>query len=232
MAVTPLLAPESDRHFESILESTGIRPPLHVLGSDGKRLPGTEIVVFGNGPVEHIAISRNPQFDDGGWEDHPTVTAPGWAGSIDNSQLEKEADITIEWPAPQPTYDVRKHAELGAIRTWRGTLSPWEPLVFTRAPQPVPALTAEVPARVKPGSALEFRLRNRFAFPGGARVVRLELLTPSGEPYDLYARNVLFRSEAHTEQIPIACNDPKGRWRVRIHDVATGHKQELSFEVD
>ncbi|MCX6620959.1 MAG: beta-galactosidase trimerization domain-containing protein [Acidobacteria bacterium] len=229
------LQADSDRSLpdllESILDSAGIRPAVRVLGKDGKRLPGTEVVVFGNGPVEHVAISRNPQFDDGGWEEHPTMTAPGWAGSIDNSLLEKDAEVTIEWAVAQQTYDLRKRADLGSIKTWKGTLNPWAPLVFTRSPRPVPTLNAEIPPRVSPGSVLELRLRNRSTFPGGARVVRLELETPSGQPYELYCRNILFKSEAHTEEIPLARNDPKGRWRARIHDVVTGHSQELSFEV-
>ncbi len=217
--------------LERILESAGVRPAVRVLGKDGKRLPGTEVVVFTNGPVEHIAIFRNPQFDDGGWEDHPTMTAPGWAGTIDNSLLENEADITIEWATAQHTYDVRSCRDLGAIKTHMATLSPWEPMVFTRSSRPVPTLSVEISPRVSPGAVLELTLRNSSVFPEGSRVVRLELETPSGRPYELYARNVLFKSEAHTEQIPLACNDPRGRWRARIHDVITGHSQDLNFDV-
>jgi hypothetical protein len=216
---------------ESILAAADVHPAVRVRAAGGGRLPGTEVVVFRNGDVVHVAVFRNPQFDDGGWEDHPTLTAPGWAGTIDNSLLEEEADITIEWPTAEHTYDVRGRRDLGAIRTHNARLSPWEPLVFTRSPRPVPRVSAEAPARLRPGGVLELLLRNDAGFPAGFRVVRLDVEMPTGKPYELYARNILFKSEAHTEQIPFASNDPSGRWRARVLDVMTGDSQDLSFEI-
>lgn len=217
---------------EGLLALAEVRPTVHVLGSDGKRLPGTEAVTFTNGPLEHIAIFRNPQFDDGGWEDHPTMTAPGWAGTIDNSYLEKDADITIEWQTAKHTYDVRSRKYFGPVATHRTILSPWEPLIFTRSSQPIPDLRVEISPLVQAGTALELTFANETAFPDRAfRVVRLDLETPAGQPYELYARNVLVKSAAQTERIPVAFNDPRGRWRARIVDVMTGHSQDLQFEV-
>ncbi len=218
--------------MESILGLADVHPRVRALGSDGKRLPGTEVVTFRNGLVEHIAIFRNPQFDDGGWEDHPTMTAPGWAGTIDNSLLEKEAAVTIDWGATKQCYDVLNRRDLGTIAACNATLSPWEPLIFTRSPQPLPKLRAEITPQAKTGGPLEVMLTNEPAFPDQTfRVVRLEFETPSGSRYELYARNLLLSSTPHTERIPLACNDPKGRWRAHIQDVATGQSQELSFSV-
>jgi hypothetical protein len=217
---------------EGILGLAEVRPAVRVLDKDGKRLPGTEIVTFSNGAVEHVAIFRNPQYDDGGWEDHPTMTAPGWAGTIDNSLFEKEAEVTIEWTNPNQSYDVRNHRDLGAIAVHKTTLSPWEPLVFTRSPQPIPKLHVELKPQARAGAMLDVTLTNEPSVNDPAfRVVRLEFETPSGGRYELYARNLLLRSTSHTERIPLACNDPKGRWRVHIRDVATGQSQEIGFDV-
>jgi hypothetical protein len=217
---------------EGVLGLAEVRPTVRVLGIDGKRLPGTEVVTFANGCVEHVAIFRNPQFDDGGWEDHPTMTAPGWAGTIDNSLLEREADITIEWKTTKSTYDVRSRRNLGPLATHRTTLSPWEPLVFTRSPRPIPALRVQAPPRVSAGAALELTFARETGFPDRAfRVVRLDLEDPAGRPSELYSRNVLLKSAAETERIPLAFNDPPGRWRVRVLDVMTGQAQDLHFEV-
>jgi hypothetical protein len=215
---------------EGILGLAGVHPSVRVLGSDGKRLPGTEVVTFSNGALEHVAIFRNPQFDDGGWEDHPTMTAPGWAGTIDNSLFEKEAEVTIEWKTSKQCYDVRSGRDLGAIAACKTTLSPWEPLVFTRSPQPVPKLHVEITPPARAGAPLEVTLTNEAAFPDQTfRAVRLEFETPSGDRYELYARNLLLKSTPHTERIPLACNDSKGRWRAHIQDVTTGQSQEVSF---
>ena len=73
---------------------------------------------------------------------------------------------------------------------------------------------------------------NETAFPEQTfKVVRLEFETPSGGRYELYARNLLLKSTPHTERIPLACSDPKGRWRAHARDVATGQSQEVSFGV-
>jgi hypothetical protein len=182
--------------------------------------------------VEHVAIFRNPQFDDGGWEDHPTMTVPGWAGTIDNSFLEKEAEVTIDWGAARQCYDVLSCRDLGTIASCKAILNPWEPLVFTRSPQPVPKLRVEITPKAQAGAALEVTLKNETAFHAQTfRVVRLEFETPSAERYELCARNLLVRSAPHTERIPLACNDPKGRWRAHVQDVATGQSQQVSFGV-
>ena len=218
--------------MEGILALADVRPATRVLGSDGKRLPGTEVVTFSNGTLEHVAIFRNPQFDDGGWEDHPTMTAPGWAGTIDNSFLETEADITIEWQNAKHTYDVRGRRDIGKVTAHKTKLSPWEPLVFTRAAQSIPNLQVQLAPQVHAGASLELSFTKGPAFPEGAfRVVRVDVETPAGQSYDLYGRNLLLRSTTHTERIPLAFNDPRGRWRARILDVATGQSQELLFEV-
>ena len=80
----------------------------------GNRLPGTEVVRFANGAFEHVAVFRNPQFDDGGWGE-PTHQAGARVGP--------EASTTPIWkkmpksPFPGssalPTYDVRGKSDLG-----------------------------------------------------------------------------------------------------------------------
>ena len=217
--------------LEAVLALSEIHPRVRVLGSDGKRLPGTEVVLFRNGPVEHVAIFRNPQFDDGGWENHPTMKAPGWAGTIDNSLLESDAQVTVEWKSARHAYDVRGRRDLGMVATHKATLSPWDPLILTLSTQPIPKLALEVSPEVKSGTQLEVMLTSEPLAAQTFRVVRLEIETPSGQRYELYHRNLLLNGSPHTERIPLAHNDPKGRWRVSIRDVMTGHSQQASFTV-
>ncbi len=138
--------------LEALLRMAGIKPPVRVLDAAGNRLPGTEVVRFANGAYEHVAVFRNPQFDDGGWGDLPTMPEREWAGSIDNSLLERDARITLTWRTPMLTYDIRGKRELGEAANVQMLLDPWSPLVMTRAPQPIPPLRAEPPAEVQAGS--------------------------------------------------------------------------------
>jgi Beta-galactosidase trimerisation domain len=230
------LQPHSPTSLPDLLEGVfglaQIEPRVRVLGADGKRLPGTEIVCFANGAYEHVAIFRNPQFDDGGWGSYPTSKAPGWAGEIDNTLLESQAQVTISWPASMHTYDMRGRQEIGETTKHQAILDPWSPLTFTRAPMPVPQLRVQASEQVQPGTPLALTLTDESSLPEATfRVVRLEFVTPDGSPYDLYARNVLVRSTPHTERFFLSYNDPKGRWRVRVRDVMTGRIQDAAFNL-
>ncbi len=226
------LDPSLPELMEGILSLAQVRPRVSVLAPDGKRLPGTEVAVFSNGSCEHLAVFRNPQFDDGGWGDNPTIKAGDWTGEIDNSLLEKPAEVRIEWPEARQTYDVRERKDLGHVQSHQKILDPWSPLIFTRAAQPLPNLHVELPTDARAGRPLAVKLASEGAFPEGAvRVVRVELLNPAGVSYHLYGRNLLMRASPVVERIPTAYNDPKGRWRLRAHDLMTGQEIETAFDL-
>jgi hypothetical protein len=230
--------------IESALEMAEIKPQVRVLGADGKRLPGAEIVRYANGNCEHVAIFRNPQFDNAGWDVYPKLLADRFEpivnsaliddveDAIDNSLFEKEDAITIEWTEEHQTYDVRGRKDLGNGRTLKATLNPWEPLVYTRSPQPLSTLRVAVSPDARAGEMVEFIMTDNGSAPAGSfRVVHLEFRTPSGELYDLYTRNTLIKTTPHIERVPFAVNDPKGNWKVIGHDLMTGQEVESSFEL-
>ncbi|HEV2379804.1 MAG TPA: beta-galactosidase trimerization domain-containing protein [Terriglobia bacterium] len=218
---------------EAVLKLVHIEPQVRVLDASGRRLPGTEVVRFANGPCKHVAIFRNPQLDDGGWGDYPTGPERGWAGEIDNALLEKEAQVTIVWPTALPTYDVRGKRDLGDSAKVEMALDPWSPLIVTRSPQPIPELHIEGPEQVRAGDLLALTLRDEAPMPEGTfRAVHLEFTTPDGRPYDLYARNLLVKATPQVEHLPLAFSDPKGSWKVNAYDVMTGRAATVAFTVE
>ena len=218
--------------MEGVFGLAKIEPQVRVLDVAGKRLPGTEIVRFANGGCEHLAIFRNPQRDDGGWGDLPTLPERGWAGEIDNSLLEKEAQVTITWPVALPTYDVRGKEDLGEVAKVQKVLDPWSPLVLTRSPQHLPQLRVEAPEQVRAGAQLAVALRDEAPGPAGSfRIVRLELVTPEGRPIGIYSRNVKVEATPHIERFALAYNDPEGKWQVNSLDLMTGRAVEAAFTV-
>ena len=214
------------------MQLAGICPGIRVLGTDGKRLPGTEVVVFENGSCRQVAIFRNPQLDDGGWGSYRQKKSNwrDWTTDADNSAFEKEEAITIEFGETLPTYDVRARKDLGTVRVCKATLSPWEPLFLTRAPHPLPKLELALPSVCSPGSELLLTLSSSETQPEGTvRVVRLELRGPSEEPYELYSNNVILTSLPDTVRIPMAFNDPPGTWSVQGFDLISGQSLLGSF---
>jgi hypothetical protein len=218
--------------LEGVLSLAQIKPTVRVLDASSRRLPGTEVVRFSNGACEHVAIFRNPQFDDGGWGDLPTAPERGWAGEIDNTLLESEAHLSVTWPAPQQAYDVRGKRDLGETARVEAVLDPWSPLVLTRSPKPIPELRVQLPEQVDTGGALEVTLQDNAPVPEGtSRVVRLEFVRPGGSACDLYARNILVKATPHVERFDLAFNDPAGRWQLSAHDLMTGRVTQSAFTV-
>ncbi len=238
------LKPGSDSSLpeivENVLASAQVKPRVRVLGADGKRLPGTEIVRFANGNCEQVAIFRNPQFDNGGWGAYPKLLAdssapvldPALIQNIDNSLLEKEAQVSIEWTSEDQTYDIRGLKDIGKVRTQKAVLNPWEPLVYTRSQEPLSGVRVAV-SRARAGDMVEVILTDDGPLPEGAfRLVHLEFKTPAGDLYELYNRNVIVRTTPHVERIPFAVNDPKGNWKVAAHDLITGQVIESPFNLE
>ena len=225
--------------MESVFALADVKPQVRVLGPDGTRLPGTEIVRFSNGGSEQVGIFRNPQTDDGGFGAYPKLLSdsnvpdidPNLSVNIDNSLLEKEEEVTIEWTGSGQTYDVRGRKDLGQTNTVKTKLDPWSALVFTRSQRPLPSLKVEVRG-AHAGAMAEVVLTGEGSLPDGTfRVVHLEFRTPAGESYELYARNVMLHSSPYVERIPFAVNDPKGNWKLSAHDLATGQVAEVPFEL-
>lgn len=232
--LNPHASPELPDLMQGILDKAAITPRVRVLGPDGKRLPGTEVVLFQNGQCELVAIFRNPQLDDGGWGSYATKKSNwrDWTTNVDNAVFETEVEVTVEWLHEGATYDVRSRKDLGTIKSCKSTLNPWEALVFTRAPRPLAKVKLDAPERSSAGSVVEVTLSSEGPHPEGTcRVVRLEVDKPSGSPCELYAQNLPVTSFPHTMTIPIAFNDPQGSWRIRGHDLMTGQTLEATFTV-
>ena len=142
--------------MESVFALADVKPQVRVLGTDGKRLPGTEIVRFSNGGCEQVGVFRNPQTDDGGFGAYPKLLAdsnvpdidPNLSENIDNSLLEKEEDVTIEWTLDWANLWRAGRKDLGQTSTVKTKLDPWSALVFTRSQQPLPGLKGRFAERV------------------------------------------------------------------------------------
>jgi len=220
--------------IENLLSTAQVRPRVRVSGPDGKRLLGTEVVFLKNGACELIAIFRNPQFDTAGWGSYAARKANwrDWTTSVDNSALESDAEVTIEWDAAAYTYDVRGRKDLGSTGVCKATLTPWEPLIYTRAARPLPKLHLDLPANCMAGSPMELTLTSdETQSEGTTRVVHFEFIRPSGEPCEHYAKNIMVSSMPHVVRVPVAFNDSSGNWTVQAHDLLSGQILQGTFTV-
>jgi hypothetical protein len=104
-------------------------------------------------------------------------------------------------------------------------------LVLSRSPLSIASLEVKT-ANARRGEMLEIVLSDGGVLPDGMfRLVHLDVKTPEGEVYEAYSRNAVVRATPHVERIPLAVNDPAGKWTVRAHDLMSAQVVEVGFEL-
>lgn len=64
-------------------------------------------------------------------------------------------------------------------------------------------------------------------------VVHVEFFLPDGSPCWWYSGNVLASAKmGYTGRIPLAFNEKKGEWKIKVTDFATGKHVEKKFIVE
>src|SRR5206468_6425549 len=128
-------------------------------------------------------------------------------------------------------YNVRTAKALGNTARIEVTLDPYEPSVFAIAPAPMPELALSAPARVKRGDTVTLGISFAAQSPAANHVVHIDVVNPSGQIAGYYSGNLLAPQGRAAKLIPIAVNDPGGRWEIRVKDLLTGQSKTAGLEV-
>jgi hypothetical protein len=59
----------------------------------------------------------------------------------------------------------------------------------------------------------------------------LDVYRPDGSRYYSYSRNFAFRNGLWTGRLPLAINDPPGKWTLHARDVTSGVTAQCQVEV-
>ncbi len=186
-------APEdaADGVVKPLLAQAGVTPVIRTLGQDGRRVRGVETVRWRNGEYQIVALFRK-----GGEEEKATVVLP------------KDAYV----------YDLRHHKHFGPTRRFPTVIHPNRPTFFVVTPAALsPPQATPAAASVHRGAAARLALRA----PGarGLHAFRLRVTRPDGRRADWLDRVVLVDAKPVTAVLPIAYNDPRGKWTVRVIDL-------------
>jgi hypothetical protein len=122
---------------------------------------------------------------------------------------------TVELPA---TNQVRYDLLRGGIAGARLETSPEMPVLLVERSTRI--------AKLEITPALEVRLTDEHGAPVDRSVVRLEVYDPVGMLIRHYSRNYTVRDGIARLEVPLALNDAKGKWRLRVRDVVSGISAE------
>jgi len=137
----------------------------------------------------------------------------------------------IEFERDWDVYDSIAGRYLG--RTRRVTLQEGsEPVLLALLPYRVTGMRLEAPAAMAAGKTLRFivRLRTDRGLVG-RHVVAVDVIDPTGARRPAYHINLDGSGGVLSGTVPLALNDPPGRWTLRARDAATGTEAEARVEV-
>ena len=205
---------EQWRVLNELLALEQVRPECTVTTGD-QPLRGVEIVRYQDGPVSYYGFIKHRNDTD-----------------------EQPVTATIITSQAGHIYDVRAGKYLGEANTWQAEFVPARAKVFARIPYRVTGLKLTV----TPGAweanerekgvtlACNLSLQTSGGRPG-RHWVRVQAFGPDGQERTCYARNVALEGGAAVTYIPLALNDPPGKWRITARDVISGATGEGSFQL-
>jgi len=201
--------PELHRTMGRILESALGTPEFRVTDPSGQPVVGVEIQAFRNGALTLLAIQSNPELDIGSMD------------GASNKRFEAARSLEVTWRGERFVSSVRAAKPLGKRARLSIDLDPYEPVLLTLSPQPLPRLSVTGPRRLGLGETGVYRLALEGS-PAAVHVVRVDVVDPAGRRVPQYSGNLLAPRGRASLTLPLALNDPPGKWTVQATDVLSG----------
>jgi hypothetical protein len=215
---------EPDREaVERALAESGVRPDYAVTDESGKHPTGLETHLFRNGGVTIIALLTNPQL---------RVDELGPPEFKSNDRFAKPRTVKLALPREMYIYDVRASKTLGRQKEITVTLDPYEPAIFAASPVAVAELEISAPRRIQRGESAQIGLGFAHASPAATHVFHLDVIDPAGKTLDYYSGNIIASHGHAAKLLPLAFNDARGKWTLRVHDLLSGQARTIAMEVD
>ena len=173
-----------------------------VVDGKGERERNVELVRWQNGAIEILAL-----FRQGGTSSKATV------------KLSEKRHV----------YDLREGRSLGREKTFALHVVPNRATFLVLCPASAPDAKLGLPAEpVRRGTVVEATLR----VPGAAGLHALRLRVKAGDiPLEWLNRNVVVGDAPVEVQLPIAHNDPEGRYDIEVIDLFTNEAESVRMEV-
>jgi len=194
--------------YRSLFALGGSRRRFAVVGRDGADIPGAELAVFQNGPIEYLTLQKHAY-------EHEKYPVGG----------------VIRLDGPRWVTNTRTGKSLGRTDRIDVALTGLGCYVFTLLPYEVKQFQVSVPRTARRGTdaAVEVAVVAAGREPG-PHTIRVDVFDPSGKR--LWPRVKLETHKGKARVVlPIAINDRLGNWKVVVTDVTTGRTRHGMMKV-
>lgn len=199
---------------QSLVELAGIKPEIEVK-TGNESLRGIDIVTWKDGDASYYGLTPN-DYCDYAW----VLTMP------------KVMYLEGKFSEPGHIYNVREGKYLGYGNNFKTKLERGSATLLAKLPYKVRALKVRGHQKLSLGKTGEFYIE---VIPGakekpGNHVFRVEIMA-NGKLLSHYSSNIKVGDGNATYSLPLALNDVKGNWVVKVRDVATGTTGYFKFRV-
>jgi hypothetical protein len=206
-----------------LLAAAGVHPEFTVTDETGAHPTGVETHLFRNGGVTIISLLTNPQL---------RVDELGPPEFKSNDRFAKPRTLKLALPEPMYLYDVRGAKALGKQKDVTLTLAPYEPAIFAASPAPFADLEVSAPGRAHPGENVPIGIRFARRSPAATHVFHLDVIDPAGATVDYYSGNLIASEGRAAKLLPLAFNDARGHWTLRVKDLMSGQTKAATIDVE
>lgn len=207
MASLPALAAHGTSETAAQLLRTllgdGVAPAVCLKATNGQRLRNVEITRWMNGPLQIVSVFRH------------------------HGQPEA---ATLALPQAAQVYDLKARRSLGKLQAVPVSITPFRAQFYAIAPQPLPSVELKAGQAATPGSVVRLTLRSTLA--EGRQAVRLAVQLPDGRLADWVRPTVLADRRGVAVDVPVAYNDPPGKWTVHATELCAGATSAVQFTVE
>jgi len=209
---------------DALLAWSGVRPPARILDPQtGAALPYRPLYAFRRGAATLLGSVRGDLIHSGG---STVLIDPGRALSFGDS-------ATFAWEGDRHTYDVRGRKYLGFGESATVDLPSFEGRLLCLLPYKVERVALFVPERSERGRRVTVRATVQTDGPvPGEHVFYLQVTSPTGAKRPLYCAVRRAPGGEARFDIPLALNEPLGRWTITARDVLTGTESTAHLQLD
>jgi hypothetical protein len=198
------------RVLDAIFRAHHVQRPVQVTVPQEPWLAGLDTPLHVDGQAQYISLTKRRLAKD-------------------------EADAVVSFRAPRGghCYDMLRGKYLGEAQQWQTTVTPADVQLFAILPYQVKELKVHVDKlRFRPGDEIVGNVQIEASRgPLVRHVIHIDVLRPDGQEVRCLARNLETRDGRAAFAIPLALNDPQGRYTLRCTDVASRVAASAPVEV-
>jgi len=198
--------------IDTLFGSLNIERVLNVSfpGSDKKWLFGLDVAYYNDGEAQYVGLTKRRETDD-----------------------EQPQEIILHTRKPGHVYDMFTGEYLGETDSWKIIVEQVDVRLFSVLPYKLNRINIFLnEGSVKQGSMITGKVKIDTDNKTFIRhVIHLEVIRPDGKSIQYLARNLETKDGTAEFSMPIALNEPEGKWTLEFTDIATRISKTIEVQV-